>query len=267
MEGESTRPPDEEDTPPSTLRSGELHDRALHDVHFRGRTDAEIVLHSDHWGSEVLPVSLFFREPDAWFAFEQRAVDLARGSVLDVGAGTGLHSLELQRRGHRTTAIDVLPHAVEIMRDRGVADARRADVYEFEGGAYETVLLLMNGSGIARTLDGLGRLLDVLRRLVASDGQVLVDSADLRRSDRSTADGLEDAPVDGHRGEVPGGDYVGVVDVELEYLGRKGRPYRELYVDPETLARRAGRAGWRCRVIHRGPCRGYLARLEPRTRP
>lgn len=200
-----------------------------------------------------MPVSLFFREPDAWFAFEERAVDLARGSVLDVGAGTGLHALELQRRGHRTTAIDVLPHAVEIMRDRGVVDARRADVYEFEGGAYDTVLLLMNGSGIARTLEGLDRLLGVLRRLVAPDGQVLVDSADLREPDRPGAG-------DG------GSDYVGVVDVRLEYLGEKGRPYRELYVDPETLARRAGRAGWRCRVVHRGPCRGYLARLEPRTR-
>lgn len=253
MEGDSARPPDGEETPPSTLRSGELHDRALHDVYFRGRTDAEIVLHSDHWGSEVLPASLFFREPDAWFAFEERAVDLARGSVLDVGAGTGLHTLELQRRGHRTTAIDVLPHAVEIMRDRGVVDARRADVYAFEGGEYETVLLLMNGSGIARTLDGLDRLLGVLRRLVTPDGQVLVDSADLREPDRPGAD---DAAS----------DYVGVVGVRLEYLGETGRLYRELYVDPETLARRAERADWRCKVVHRGPCRGYLARLEPRSR-
>lgn len=266
MEGDSIRLPDGEETPPSTLRSGELYGWALHDFHFGGRQGAEIVLHSDEWGSEPLPISLFFRGPEAWFAFERRAVELARGSVLDVGAGTGLHTLELQRRGHRVTAVEVLPKAIEIMRDRGVVDARRADVFEFEGGPYDTILLLMNGSGIARTLGGLDRLLIALRRLVASDGQVLVDSADLRRPDRSAADGPEEPPIDGRGDEVRGDDYVGVVRVELEYRGQVGQPFRELYVDPETLARHAESAGWGCQVVYSGPCRGYLARLKPRAR-
>lgn len=250
----------------SKVRSGELHGRALLDYHFGGREAAEIVLHSELWGSEVLPISLFFREPDAWFGFERAAVDLARGDVLDVGAGSGLHALELQRRGHSVTAIDVLPEAVEIMRDRGVVDARREDVYAFDAGPFDTVLLLMNGTGIARTLEGLDRLLAVLRSLVAGDGQVLVDSADLREPDRveassdPTAGRIRARDLDA---VADGRVYVGVVQVQLEYLGRKGRPYRELYVDPETLGRRAGRLGWRFEVVHRGPCRGYLARLQP----
>lgn len=249
MEGDSARPPDGKETPPSTLRSGELHARALHDFHFGGQEDAEIVLHSDEWGSEPLPISLFFRGPDAWFAFERRAVELARGSVLDVGAGTGLHTLELQRRDHRVTAVEVLPKAVEIMRDRGVVDARRADVFEFEGGRYDTILLLMNGSGIARSLEGLDRLLRLLRRRVTDDGQMLLDSADLR----TTGGGGDDD------------EYAGVVRVQLEYRGERGRTYRELYVDPDTLSRRAECQGWSCRVVHRGPCEGYLARLTPRS--
>lgn len=249
----------------STPRSGELHGHALRDYHFGGREDGEIVLHSDHWGTEVLPVSLFFREPDGWFDFERRAVELARGVVLDVGAGTGLHTLELQERGHRVTAIDVLPDAVQIMRDRGVGDARRADVYAFEAEGYDTILLLMNGTGIARNLAGLDRLLRGLRSVVARDGQLLVDSADLRELDR--LDASDAGPSSGGRGAVPDGDvdgdgYVGVVQVQLEYRGEKGRPFRELYVDPDTLSRRAGRLGWRCEVVHRGPCQGYLARLQ-----
>lgn len=251
---------------PSTVRSGELHGRALRDYHFRGREDAQIVLHSDRWGSEILPVSLFFRGPDGWFDFERVAIDVARGRVLDVGAGTGLHALELQRRGHPVTAVDVLPDAVQIMRDRGVTDARRADVFAFEGGPYDTILLLMNGSGIARTLNGLDRLLLALRGSVAAGGQVLVDSADLREGEPIDADGVatggsgSDDPL---RGRGTDRDYPGVVEVQLEYRGEKGRLFRELYVDPETLGGRAERLGWRCEVIHRGPCEGYLARLEP----
>src|SRR5690242_11406997 len=59
-----------------------------------------------------------------WPAHQRNAVRSMRGRVLDVGAGAGRVSLELQQRGHDVVAIDVSPGAVEVCRRRGVRDAR-----------------------------------------------------------------------------------------------------------------------------------------------
>ncbi|WP_419164045.1 hypothetical protein [Candidatus Palauibacter sp.] len=53
----------------------------------------------------------------------------------------------------------------------------------------------------------------------------------------------------------------GVDRTELSHAGRVGRPFRELYVDLETLARHAAAAGWRCEVAFEAEDAAYLARL------
>ena len=47
-------------------------------------------------------------------------------------------------------------------------------------GKYDTLLLLMNGTGIAGKLERLPSLLNRLKELLADGGQILVDSSDLR---------------------------------------------------------------------------------------
>jgi 2-polyprenyl-3-methyl-5-hydroxy-6-metoxy-1,4-benzoquinol methylase len=94
-------------------------------------------------------------------------LELCRGRVLDVGAGTGVHTLYLQDRGFDVCAIDVLPDAVEIMRRRGTRDARLADIRDFEADPFDTILMMMNGTGILATLEGLDSFLrDVPRTTV-----------------------------------------------------------------------------------------------------
>jgi SAM-dependent methyltransferase len=218
--------------------------------HHRGGSDGPdqpLRLHSDLGEVDELPARFFFRDEEELGRLERIALQACRGRVLDVGAGAGVHALLLQERGHRVTAIDVVPEAVEVMEERGVEDARRADVFEFRGGPYDTVLLLLNGIGMAGTVSGLDRFLEAAPRLLAPGGQLLADSADLRP--RVGADRRED------------GRYAGEVHLQLEYREEKGPPYPQLYVDPETLARRAGPRGWRVEVLARGEAGEYLARL------
>ena len=82
------------------------------------------------------------------------ALSLCRGRVLDLGAGAGRHALELQGRGHEVTAIDVSREAVEVMRERGVRDARCGDLDAVDGERFDTILLLMHGIGLVGTLTG-----------------------------------------------------------------------------------------------------------------
>lgn len=233
-----------------------IHGRALWDF-FRGDRSASLVLHSDLGEHDEIPVSVFFREPPNFFPFDKAALELCRGRVLDVGAGTGVHSLVLQARGFSVCAIDILPQAIDIMQKRGVRQAYLADAFGLAAATFDTVLMLMNGIGIVGDLDGLDRFLYGAHRLLGPGGQILVDSADLRPR-REAARRVPGYP---RRAD---GRYIGEAQIQLEYRGEKGEPFPELYVDPDTLAHYAERNGWESEVVFRGEAGGYLARLTER---
>ena len=239
------------------LRPWKPHGRALRD-YAAGDASATVVVHDDRGGREEFPVSVWFRGPGELWALERAALALCRGRVLDVGAGTGVHALALQGRGLEVVAIDALPEAVEVMRRRGVRDARRGELFGLLAGAggagrFDTVLLLTNGAGLLETLDGLDRFLEDAAHLLEPGGQVLLDSTDVRPEDGPPA--RED------------GRYPGELQFQLEYRGRKAPPFRQLYVDPDTLGARAAAAGWRCEIVARDDGGSYLARLAPLSRP
>jgi SAM-dependent methyltransferase len=237
------------------LEAWEPYQAAMWEYH-RGRRDAVIVVYDDFERDEA-PISYFFRTPEQFPPLETRALDLCRGRVLDVGAGSGCHSLALQERGLEVTAIEILPDLLDILRERGVRDARLATWMDVDAGQFDTVLMMMNGLGLTETLAGLRAFFRDARRLLRPGGQVLADSTDVRvRMDREAART--------GRLERADGRYIGELHFQLEFDGRKGPPFGQLYVDPETLARYAAEAGWGCEIAaapdHYG---NFLARLTP----
>lgn len=223
----------------------------------RGDTSATIIMHSDLGEHDDMPVSIFFREPADFFPFERAALDLCRGRVLDLGAGTGVHSLALQARGFPVTAVETVPEAVEIMRKRGAQDVVQANFLDFEPPVVDTVLMMMNGIGPVGTLDGLDRFLRRAPRFLNSEGQILVDSGAANvREESSDAITIEWPTREGN--------YIGEAWISLEYRGERGPPFRELYVDSDTLADHTARAGWACEIVlEEGG--GYLFRLTRTT--
>ena len=221
-----------------------------------GKHDAVLVVYDDFERDEV-PVSYFFRGPDQFPPLERLALELCRGRVLDVGAGSGCHSLALQERGLEVTAIEILPSMVRILRERGVRDARAATWMDLEAEPFDTVLMMMNGLGLTETLAGLRRFFSEARRLVRRGGQVLADSTDVR------------ARLDVEAGrtgalERADGRYVGELHFQIEYEGQKGDLFPQLYVDANTLIRYARQEEWGCEIVRDPDEYGnYLARLTP----
>jgi SAM-dependent methyltransferase len=222
-----------------------------------GDEAATLVVHSSLGESDDLPVRVFFRNEVDFFSFEQAALELCRGRVLDAGAGTGVHALELQRRGFEVRAIDVLPEAVAIMRGRGVLDAVRADLFELEDERFDTLLMLMNGIGPVGTIGELRSFFETARRLLAPSGQVLVDSGEAMICEpRAGAPNIVWPPPtsEGYRGEAW---------IRLEYAGEIGPPFRELYLGAEEMMAHAALCGWRCDIAHTDDSGAFLACLRP----
>jgi SAM-dependent methyltransferase len=225
------------------------HGAALLDF-FNGDKSATIVIHERGKQKEV-PLKLFFRGWDEFPPLERKSIEMCRGRVLDIGAGTGCHSLVLQERGLSVCAIDFLSQCVEIMKKRGVKEAHQGDIHTFEAEPFDTLLCLMNGLAVVKNLAGLEPFLRNIRRLIRQDGQFLVDSTDRRPLEKQNI-GVTSNPESSYPGEA---------HLQLEYKNRKGEPFTQLYVDPETLTEFASRAGWRCETIEEGEARRYLARL------
>ena len=140
------------------------------------------------------------------------------------------------------------------MRGAGVADAREADVLQFDGGRFDTILMLGHGIGMAEDIDGLRRLLEHLGTLLRTDGQVLANSVD----PRATSEPLHLAY---HEANRKAGCYLGETRLQLRFKGQTGLAYGWLLVDPGTLTREASALGWATEILRQEADGNYLARL------
>ncbi len=223
-------------------------------AYFSGEHEAKITIRRDDGLQTVLPAGYFFRTPDEFTPIERVALDRCDGHVLDIGAGTGLHSLALQAGGTTVTAIDVSEAAVEIMRQRRVSDIHRTDVLRFEGGPFDTLLLLGHGIGMVEDLVGLRRFLSHARRLTRGGGRMLVHSLDVRKTD-------DPVHLAYHAANRQKRRYVGETRLQFEYEGLAGPFCGWLHVDSATLQQEAGSAGWECEVVLEEEAGDYLACL------
>jgi len=222
--------------------------------YYNGREDAVLTVRREDGDARVIRVQEFFRA-STHLGTDQKALDVCRGRVLDVGAGTGIHSLALQGQGVDVCAVDVSPEACEIMRDRGVNEVHCADFRGFAAArGFDTILILGRGLGMVETLAGLDRFLEDTRRHLLPQGQILLSSWDVRCTTNPVHLRYQDRLKESGR-------YFGELRMRFEYEGQAGPMFSFLYVDPETLANHAVERGWSCDVLVREEDGNYLGRL------
>ncbi len=207
---------------------------------------------SSQFEEDEIPVADLFREFKDMPELEKKALLMAEGAILDVGAGSGCHSLALASMGKSSLAIDISPLSVIVMRERGV-DARQVNLYdESLDEKFDTVLMLMNGTGIIGNLENMSSFFARIRQLLKPGGSLLIDSSDLRylfeEEDGSLMIDLAD-------------DYYGLLDYQMQYKDIVGEPFDWLYVDFDTLAFYAEENGFTAELVAEGGHYDYLARL------
>ena len=224
---------------------------AIYDYHKTGKADT-LVVRSSMFDDDEIPVADLFRTFRDMPRLEQIALEMAQGCILDVGAGSGCHSLELLKMGKEAVAIDISPLSVNVMLERGLP-ARQVNFYDpaFED-RFDTVLMLMNGTGIIGNLDNIGQFFERLKALLQPEGSVLIDSSDLRylfeEEDGSIMIDLAD-------------EYYGQLDYQMQYKDVVGEPFDWLYLDFNTLAYYAEEYGFCAELVAEGEHYDYLARL------
>ncbi len=195
---------------------------------------------------------VMFRAFGAMNQIERKALSLCRGSILDIGAGSGCHSLYLQGKGRAVTALDISPGCVEVMHKRKIQSVVHDTFFSIKNKTYQTLLMLMNGLGICGSLDGLNLFLQSAGTILKTGGQILADSTDLS---------ILYGPDIGRAGNE---GYYGETRFFMTYKNITGDPFEWLYIDFETLQTYARFHGFACENILTDNTGKYLARL---TRP
>ena len=231
---------------------------AILDFQQQGKA-ARLRVLSSMFEEDEMPVTHLFRSTREMPALEQKALQLVKGRVLDIGAGSGCHTLALQEKGFTVKAIDISPLSCEAMKLRGVKDAECINLFDdhLETG-FDTILLLMNGTGIAGKIEHLPALFQRLKALLNPGGQILIDSSDLKYI-YENEDGSFDINLNGA--------YYGEVDYQMIYKDVKGDRFDWLYVDFPLLKSIAETYGLHGELVAEGEHYDYLARFFRKILP
>ncbi len=218
-----------------------------------GEKNAQIIVQSNIVEDDVMPVEYLFRSFNQMPDLEKKALTLSSGKILDVGAGAGSHALYLQQSNKEVYANEIGPLACSVMKQRGVKNILKKDFYTLPGDQkYDTILMLMNGIGIAGNTKNLEKFFSKIKDLLAPGGCLLVDSSDIRYlfedEDGSILINLND-------------DYYGEIIYRMNYKDTIGKSFKWLFIDDELLKFYAEQNGFAMEKIADGPHYDYLAKL------
>ncbi|MDX1653244.1 MAG: class I SAM-dependent methyltransferase [Brumimicrobium sp.] len=223
--------------------------RAIRDFS-QGKSTESIVVHCDLSEDDILPVPYLFRSFKEMPEMEKIALKRASGRVLDVGAGAGPHALYLLKNGLEVKAIDTSPLAVKHMQSLGI-DATERSFLNYNGESFDTILLLMNGIGLAGTLENLPEFLVHCKNLLNPGGRIICDSTDVRYffEDEEGATWID-----------LNNNYYGQFRFQMEYMDCKSDWFDWLYLDGETLSEHARNAGLDMEILYEEEA-AFLAEL------
>tara|TARA_B100000809_G_C15098132_1_gene515824 strand:- start:50 stop:763 length:714 start_codon:yes stop_codon:yes gene_type:complete len=228
----------------------DLFGKALQDYYNNNYT-ADLITSTNISGEDELPLPYLFRSYSEMPKLEQKALQLAKGNVLDVGCGSGSHSLYLQEKGLHVKAIDISKGAVAVAKNRGVQYVEHKDLLE-ETETFDTILLLMNGTGIFKEISQVSKYLNHIKSLLNPEGQILIDSSDIKYMYEDEDGGLW---IDTNA------NYYGELDYFLSYKGKEEDPMKWLYIDFERLQFACEAVGLHCEKIRDGEHFDYLAKI------
>lgn len=226
-------------------RSKDPMGRAIYDYSNKAHNNI-IKVYSPEFFDDYIETAYLFRGYDDFPEVEQLAMQKASGEILDIGCGAGSHSIYLKNQGKSIEALDISSYICEVIKKEDIT-THCVDILNFgPDKKYDTLLLLMNGLGIAGRNHLLPHFLNKLKSLLTPDGQILIESC--------STNYLFDDPQDAE-------DFSGEILYQMEYEGIKGEPFHWLYLPYEKLKNVALENGLKSELLLEHDGSTYLAKL------
>lgn len=218
------------------------------------KTETSIQVESNLTENEEIPVSYLFRNGSELPEKERFALDLAHGRILDVGAGSGAHSLLLTKAGKEVVSLDISKKCCDGMALQGINNPICCDFFEFQDDQkFDTILFLMNGFGIAGTLENLEKIFERCKSLLKPGGIIIGESADIlylfEEEDGSCSIDINST-------------YYGEMSYRMTYKSIVGDWFPWLYVSSDLLMDCASKSNFELKEIKHGEEDDFMVCLQ-----
>ena len=231
----------------------DTYSQALQNYH-DGKEPLNYEIVRDDGYSSIVPLSVFFDDSD-FSNIELLALDRCKGTILDIGAGAGRHSLELQRRKVNITAIDISHNAVDIMKNRGIKKVIHSDIMELSDVKFDTLLMLMNGIGMVGNPENLDNFLKKSKQLLSKKGIIIFDSVDVLKS-------YNQKHISYREKNIQNGKLPGQQKLRINYAGVTGEWFNWLHISFNEVSQFAKKHGFETELVNMQDNGQYIATLQ-----
>lgn len=139
---------------------------AIADYFHHNKAD-KLRVFSSQFEEDEIPVNQLFRPYDEMPELEQIALQMARRKYSGRRSRKRLPCTGLARDGKEVCAIDISPRSVEVMEKRGVRNVRQMNLFDPHFlETFDTILMLMNGSGIIGKLENMAAFFQKMKQLL-----------------------------------------------------------------------------------------------------
>lgn len=228
------------------------------DAYWRGETGiVEIVERDDNYVDVSPGPGFYFRTYEEWPDMERDAITGVCGRILDVGCGAGRVALYLQEEGHEVVAIDNSPLAIEVCRQRGVADARLMSITRTRKhlGQFDTIVMFGNNFGLFGSRKRARWLLRRWKAMTTPGAQIVATTMDPHETNNPAH--LAYHELNRERGRLPG-----QTRLRIRFRRAIGAWFDYLFVSRSELEDIVSGTGWRVARTIDSPGPGYVAILE-----
>ena len=231
----------------------DTYSQALKNYHEGKEPDKYEIVRDDGYSS-IVPLSVFF-DTSNFSDIELIALDNCKGKILDIGAGVGRHSLELQLRKADITALDILQTSVDIMNNRGVKRVIHSDIMDLSNEKYDTLLMLMNGIGMVGDPENLDAFLVKAKQLLTKNGVIIFDSVDVSKTNNPKH-------VDYRNKNISNNRLLGHQKLRINYAGVSGDWFNWLHINFHDISKFAKKNGYLSELIQIEENGQYIAKLQ-----
>jgi SAM-dependent methyltransferase len=227
-------------------------------AYFKGERSFEIVERDDGYVDVSGGAPIYFSAHDDWSEHYKRAIEFARGKVLDIGCGAGRHSIYLQSKGLDVTGIDVSALAVRVSRLRGLKKAKVMSIGEvgiFKPGFFDTVLMLGNNFGLFGSFSNARLLLKKLYRITSPGALIIAESNDPYKTENPFH--IRYQKANRRRGRMSG-----QLRIRIRFMKYVGRWFDYLIVSKGEMKEILKTTGWKVKRFIDSDSSPYVALIQ-----